>query len=158
MTVEEILKIVEIAGLKSGELKTLSSSISRMVKKDEIIKVKFPNMNKSNTLESNNKEMDGEYGYVINSCRVVSEHIISGKEYDDISVTLLQDRPEYFEGLGGWSLDDKYLEGIEEGSDRYYQAWKNHGITAVVRMTDGTREFYVNPEGYSYARYVGVKA
>ncbi len=125
-------------------------------KEPEIVKVAFPKLNKNCTL-ADNRKMAKKYGVNVTRCVVAKTVTVSPAEYREITKSLMDDRPEMWEGMGGISIDDKYLEGIKPATDEYYQAFADHGVTEVIKLTDGDNTLYVDPEGYNYARYAGEK-
>lgn len=158
MTVNELLKIVEIADLGKQEILELTDALLEMYKTEKVgdmVKVKFPNCNKNHTIEEND-EMIAQSNYVVD-CRIEAIIEVSPEDYDIITHTFL-DNNKIWEHRGGSSCEDIHLEGLKPGSNEYYEAWRLFGIEHVNKLTDGERTVYVNPEGYEYARYVGVAA
>lgn len=77
---------------------------------------------------------------------------------DDMSVFMMSllDSYSFLKGQGGtgshFDTDKKFFELSE--SER--RQWMANSFAVSVAITDGKRLILVNPEGYDYARYVGV--
>jgi hypothetical protein len=82
--------------------------------------------------------------------------------FETVSNSLLENRTEMWEQIGGAWSDAPEFEGLTD-----MEVFSNKELTAIFRATcytpvvevkekDGCRAFYVNTEGYDYARYVGV--
>lgn len=74
---------------------------------------------------------DGDFS---NNTKVVERVTLSVVDYDILSKNLLSDH-NFLKGCGG-----RDMEGY---------------IHAIEIVSEGRKTFYINPEGYSYARYVG---
>lgn len=96
-------------------------------------------------------------GYVsFDRYEVVETVKLTPHEFDDLINNLMHDR-SYLKGKGGCDSDtppqtDKPWThwGKEE-----WEEFRRGVYRLVVKVTDGKREILVDPEGYSYARYVG---
>lgn len=116
--------------------------------------VRFPNLNKNNTLEENDKYMiESSYIEQVEIRKIIT---LNYEEYKKIADNLLKNC-DLWERIGGRYIDDEIIENLESGSPEYYEAWREHGKTLVCKVIniDTCDCFYVNTEGYSYARYVG---
>lgn len=103
---------------------------------DKMIKVTFPNMNKNDTITKNDKEIAAS-SYE-QDCKIEAVKVITDAEYKHLVNNFLEDN-EIIAGLGG----DECI-GVE-----YI------GLITIV-INNKTREaIAINPQGYSYARYVG---
>lgn len=98
--------------------------------------IKFAKMNKMHTLEGYKNEVYEKKDYEV--CDVVIEQEIrmNQREFDMISNGLLE-MNSIWKGIGGF-----------EGGKR---------ITTKVVNQDTQEAFYVDTQGYSYARYVGIE-
>ena len=155
MTVEDVLKIIEVAKFTSVELDSLGQAImkkSNVEQVGDLVQVYFPIINKNQDLEYNDEWIAKESEEC--TCKIMKILDVDDDYYTNLGNSLL-DANTCWDKIGGASIDDKYLEGIKEGSKEYYAAWKMFGVTNVVKVTNGRESFYVNSEGYDYARYVG---
>lgn len=118
------------------------------------VTVSFPACNKNHHLDDNDLEIRGNADTGL--CEVKKVITFTGDNYAKVSKQLLTSF-DFWEKIGGSYCDDQHLAGLAEHSKEYYAAWRKHGITCVIEVvnTDTNDKFYVNTEGYSYARYVG---
>lgn len=152
----------------------------KVIEGEVIVKgVRFPKLNKNNTLATYRAEMIN--GYNTETVKVERFVVVSEAEWDKLTNNLMESaRYEYlrdaeeseadghYVGIGGSSLSDakaKELgwEGREwdelmQGPDgeknmKIYRA--NYRTSAVV-VTNGESTIYLNCEGYDYARYLGL--
>ena len=124
----------------------------------KLIECVFPVCNKNDTLEQNDIMIINEFSK--QKCKVVLHLILTDDQFNVVSGSLLNDRPGLWQQIGGTDCDDKFLADYEEGSQDYYEMYRVHGVTNVVGVSNfsGNDVFYVNTEGYDYARYVGRDA
>ncbi len=134
--------------------------------------VKFANLNKNDWLSDYEEEVFKKGDYRIETVKVVKEIELSATEYRAVTKSLLTDRFDMWEKIGGSILTEKAeAEAKELGFDFDDPLWwmkdKEHpqmqfffknSVVEVVKVTcEGYgRPFYVNTEGYGYARYVGL--
>ena len=136
--------------------------------------VKFPKINKNDSLDQNDTEISE--GYNEEKCVVKKHIVLDWDEWVDITHSLLTDRDEW-EKIGGSVSEDKRLEGCSSvdimKDEKLYKIFRGTSFTEVVRVDicnktwreqEVTGEpidmhlqapFFVNTEGHSYARYVG---
>jgi hypothetical protein len=121
----------------------------------KFIDVTFPALNKNDSLAENDECIleDG----TLTKCEIKKSIILTDEQFKLVGDSLMNDRPELWEKIGGAICDDEYLEGLKKDSDDYYEAWRVHGIRLVVEVLDEsmTDSFYVDTSGYGYARYCG---
>ncbi len=125
--------------------------------KKNLVSVRFPKMNKNNSMRDNDEEITK--GFYTEDVEIKKTVTLSNEEFKKVSENLLADDKRW-EKIGGRNIDEKYLEGVKEGSSDYYKAFREHGVTEAVKVINKlTKEvFYVNTEGDEYARYVGRDA
>lgn len=112
---------------------TTAANINIIAVGDRIV-VRFPVINKNNSLAENTREIAREARRV--TC-VVQKVMTTNAEYFNVVVnSLLTDRPSMWEG-GGRYCDE------------------NVTVVCILRNEETGEVIAVNPEGYSYARYVG---
>lgn len=114
----------------------------------------FPSLNKNGTLEENDRYLDEDH--TPTRCKIQKVVRVPASVYDALGDTLLDDN-SIWECIGGSEadgFDDVTIEEICSNNvlrEKYRKAcWTN-----IVLVTDGKREFAVNTEGHTYARYVG---
>jgi len=119
--------------------------------------VKFPKINKNNTLEEND-EMIKEGSYQ-KHCEIKKTLIVPASVYHALGNTLLHEN-DIWESIGGSEcIDNRYddytfIEALKKwAQDENPEVW----ITGVVLIINAetNEKFYVNTEGFKYARYVG---
>ena len=137
------------------------------------MRVRFPKLNKNNSLADNDRWAIEE-GENVEECIVRKVILLNLNEWAEITNNFLTGN-EIWENIGGCFSDDPRLDGVEAD-----QLWSDHKLmnifrdTAVVNVVrvglepdadkaingDEIREphFFVNTEGYNYARYVGRAA
>jgi len=133
-------------------------------KEKTFITVTFPDVNKNNSLLENFEAMV-MYGTNEVKCFVQKTIELDEVAFEEVSNSLLENRAEMWEQIGGAWSDAPELENVD-----YIQMCNSKELTAIFRATCYTpvvevvesfggasgRRFYVNTEGYDYARYVGV--
>lgn len=123
--------------------------------------VSFPACNKNHWLQQNDIQIMCDQH--AEECEVVKVVTLTPAEYDDVAGSLLNDREELWEGIGGTKSYHPDLNGVgwlEVVNDPALMAlYKATSAVQVVKVecteTDNRLPFYVNTEGHSYARYVG---
>lgn len=102
------------------------------------------------------------YGANSERCEIKKTIELSEMDFDEVSNSLLNNRPELWEQIGGAYSDAPEFEGLTSeqvfGNARLIEIFRNTCIVQVVevRCAETQKAFYVNTEGYDYARYVGV--
>ena len=134
----------------------------------QAIEVAFPALNKNNTLEENDRRIaENTHSEKCRVCRVIE---LDAEEYANIGNSLLDDCGLWSK-IGGSTLYgaaekefDKMCEdhGVQEDPYKWMtipelrEYFKLHSVTnVVVVLCAGKEPFFVNTEGYEYARYVG---
>lgn len=86
--------------------------------------------------------------------------VLSSSDFERVANSLQNDYDELWEQIGGSQCDDKLLRDYTPRTTEWYVAWAKHCETFVVQVVEeGTGEyFFVNSEGFEYARYVGRSA
>ncbi len=135
-------------------------------KMNEIIKTRFPSINKNNSIEENEKQIKD--GYNTNKCAIKKEVELTAKQWDQLTNNLLENNNDLFEQIGGADLLDEDLLkadisiqndfnnaenfwNLTEESQKFY---RQNCVTLVVKISHQKEFFYVNTEGHNYARYV----
>jgi hypothetical protein len=125
---------------------------------EELVNVRFPALNKNETLQENDSYI--EENSSVSRCRVQKIVCVPPMVYDALGETLLDDN-SIWEKIGGIRAGKGFSKVTIEQlwkDAALMTAYKKVALTNVVKVTDGKREFFVNTEGYSYARYVGRRA
>ena len=124
------------------------------------IKVKFPKLNKNNTIAKNDHEI--ENGSYVENCIVRYSVTLDDHAWKAFSNGLLDDHAFIGDNVGGTIFDEDTERFFEENGDDYFficnylrdnpetKKWMD-----VIRVSCGEEVVFVNPEGYKYARYVG---
>lgn len=128
---------------------------------NNFINVRFPRLNKNCDLTENDNEIG--VASIVNKCRVMKRIDVHDAVYRCMGNELMDDVNEVlYENIGGSRSDDPRLDGIEN----FMTILNNHELRAIFEETmytmvvevnniDTGAAFYVNTEGYAYARYVG---
>ena len=136
----------------------------------ERLQVSFPSVNKNNTIEENNS-MAAKYGVTFAKGIITKEVYLPLSMFEHFQKNLMQDHP-FLKGEGGCMLlpeDEKTYREMckEEGkdpddefscfsNDRLLNFARNKSVTCLVAVKFGVRTILVDPQGYSYARYVAL--
>ena len=119
---------------------------------------KFAKLNKNNTLSEYRSECARLGGWDWSQCRIENVLEMGTEEYDAFSVSLLDSRPGFSE-YGGADSDSPYKPNhfFQFKSDEEKEDWLAKQFLGVILVTAPGREpLAVDPEGCSYARYVGI--
>ena len=134
--------------------------------KDEngIVELYFPKASKLDDL-GDYKEQFWVRGYDTERANIVKELVLDKSGWDEISNNLIESREDWNDEndkpIGGTYSDDARLEGksLEQifNDKKLIQIYRDAAVTNVVKVLnkDTGETFYVNTEGYNYARYVG---
>ena len=136
----------------------------------QIIEVKFPSLNKNDKLAHNDKEIARSAD--VTTCRIERIITLSVKDYAAIGAGLLESNT-IWQKIGGSIIHPMHEEGFASicrkagadpddictFTDEVWQAARRFALTLVVAVVcEGLPPFFVNTEGYDYARYVGRAA
>ena len=123
--------------------------------KGRFIKVRFPRINKNNTLEEN-REMIAEDSRETLAF-VEKEVTLSLAEYREFTQNLLTNVD--FLGEGGtdstYEIPDDMGWGELYADEEKLRAWRAGSFDLVTIVTDGSQKIVVDAQGYKYARYAG---
>ena len=123
--------------------------------------ITFPSVNKNNSLAENFESMV-VYGTNDVKCLIKKTIEMESYQFDGVSNSLLENRPELWEQIGGAYSDAPEFEGLTDmevfNNKELVEIFRKTCYTPVVEVKEKNshRAFYVNTEGYGYARYVGV--
>ena len=123
--------------------------------------ITFPSVNKNNSLSENFESMV-VYGTNDVKCLIKKTIEMESYQFDGVSNSLLENRPELWEQIGGAYSDAPEFEGLTDmevfNNKELVEIFRKTCYTPVVEVKEKNshRAFYVNTEGYGYARYVGV--
>lgn len=127
----------------------------------QIVTVTFPIVNKNNTLAENFEAMV-MYGTNSEKCEIKKTVELNKYRFNGIANSLLENRNELWEQIGGAYSDAPEFKGLTSeqvfSNPQYVQIFRDTCIVQVVEVKciETGKAFYVNTEGYDYARYVGV--
>jgi hypothetical protein len=118
--------------------------------------VRFPRLNKQDFIGDYESQLANPDNYHVSRVRVTEVVELDAKLYDEFANNLLDDQP-WLSGKGG--TDSTYDVGDKsyfDLSDVEKAAWKSGSYSLVIAVQCvGKSTLYVDPQGYSYARYVG---
>lgn len=124
------------------------------------VDVDFPKINKNDDLCENDDQIAA--GAHRTFCRIDKVVTLDPNAFRRISRSLLQGRSHVWCDIGGSSSDAPELQDVSYvqimNDERLLAIYRETACTHVVlvQCTDSTRRpFFVNTEGYDYARYVG---
>jgi len=130
---------------------------------DFIVTKKFARLNKNCTLKEYEYEVKNNR-YDINDC--VVKRIVRFNDWYSWTyfVNNLMDEYNFCTDNGGSCLlkTDPRYEELENAdisifnSDENLEYYRNNCYTEVIQVTYKNKKIYVDPQGYSYARYVGI--
>ncbi len=140
------------------EINVPVNSKSICPKLHSFITLKFANLNKNNTLGEYKEEVN-KGDYTDQECKIEKVVFLSTSKFDNFAINLLN--PFEFLGEGGTNSDDERLKNLP---DEFWKWTKEQNeifintsynlVTAIIAPNRGT--FYVDAQGYKYARYVAV--
>jgi hypothetical protein len=118
---------------------------------------KWANLNKNNTLKEYQDEVKtGDY-YTREAKALKRWNFANFEAFNFLRNNLLTDF-EQLEKQGGSASDDSRLDGLEmhQVTQELYNncKWYNLGVEVYY---NGDFQFFIDPQGYSYSRYVGIK-
>lgn len=148
------------------------STTTETLKVGAYIDVRFPALNKNDTMERNDQEIVRKAHRA--HCQIKRVIELTLTDFCAVSRTLMDDSALWGK-IGGQDLSPLDGEAFrvlcrEHGADAddlktwigrdELNSWfQTHSFTSVVAVTcQGQRPFFVNTEGYGYARYVGRAA
>lgn len=127
----------------------------------DLIKVAFPAINKTCDLEETDKEIAA--GHNVTKCKVMRKVEVGDAVYNRLGMEFMDNGNEAIWGyIGGSASDDPRLDHVEHPNEIFDSKELSEifmdtcytMVTEVINKDSGDR-FYVNTEGYGYARYVG---
>ena len=128
---------------------------------DTIVIKKFANLNKNNTLIQYEDEVNkGDYY----SSNCVVKRTVKFNDYYTWTYfkNNLLDNYSFCDKFGGSKLleNDERIDDYEEfdffSKGDLMNYWKANSYSIVIEVSYKNEKIYVNPEGFSYARYVGI--
>ena len=143
------------------EIRTLSVRAENIEIDDECcdsecVEADFASLNKQSNL-SQYREAARE-GHSRDLCKVVKTLKLSATEWNEFTTNFMMD-DERIAGLGGTSsLTDPSpeIEYFHQLTEQQRTEWNRGAYRHVVLVTCGHRCIVADPQGYKYARYVGV--
>jgi hypothetical protein len=143
--------------------------IKQQITVGTLVTVRFPALNKNDTLQRNDEEI--ERRYYRENCVVEKVVKLTAREWNAVTQNFMADN-DLWKRIGGRTLlgedrADFAALCIEHGADAedpvtWYrnpllmEFFQGHCFTQVVAVqAPGRPTIYVNTEGYAYARYVG---
>ena len=151
---KKILMIQSETTRKAGEL--LNDYVHEI---DVTFRAKWADMNKNATLDEYKEEVrKGDYSIHKARCVLSLDFEEYSAAYEWLCENLLTDIP-LLDGMGGSSTEEND-EQIVELKKRHHYEWARHAhwysINCILVTVEGEPKFVIDPQGYSYARYVGL--
>lgn len=137
----------------------------KIEKANFMVNAKWANLNKNNTIGEYFYEVFMKADYTVTKMKVLEVVTLNYEEWYDFKNGLLDDR-DWLKGKGGTDSDFELSPEREKEVKRFYDltpeernAWieQSYSIGLIVQLEDSYERVAVNPEGYDYARYVGVE-
>lgn len=123
----------------------------KIEKADFMINAKWANLNKNNEIGEYCYEVYMKNDYAVNKMRVTEIVTLNFEEWYAFKNGLLEDR-DWLAGKGG---TEEIFELVDEKEQLYKKKYCIVGL--LVQLEDSNEIVAVDPEGYSYARYVGIE-
>lgn len=126
-------------------------------KKDIFVSgVKFPKLNKQNTLAEYQEQLSSPDDYNTEKVKVVKIVQLSPEAWDTFSQNLLEGF-DWLAGEGGSETYEDLPADPQRWTDAQWDIYRStcHTLAVAVRA-DNRPVIYANPEGHEYARYVGL--
>lgn len=121
-----------------------------------ITNVVLPSLNKNNTIEEVKEEINNKMYY--QDCKVTRElHFNNETAFNDFSNMLLNDF-DFLKNAGGSYTDDIRINSMEDYRQMSEQERKTvkFNLYVIAVYLNNELMFIIDPQGYSYARYVGI--
>lgn len=132
--------------------------------KEVFVYAKWAHLNKNNTIDQYYYEVYGEVRYDVEKMLVTEVVTLDYKEWYEFRNGLLEDR-EWLAGKGGTNSSFELSEEREKEVTAFYQMtpeeqkqWlaKSYRVGLLVKLENTHIGVAVDPQGYDYARYVGI--
>lgn len=118
--------------------------------------VLLPNLNKNCTLDEYKEEREGG-SYTIQRAKITHHVELSTALYDELADKLMEPI-EWLKGKGGCDSTTEGLPDVDffQLSSDDMEKWRAGSYILALKVTAPGREtIYIDPQGFSYARYVG---
>ena len=142
---------------KGKTMSTITPTGITELKFDAFVEAEFAIMNKNNTVDEYRHEI--KIGECRNErCKITKVVDLSRGDYREFSESLLFDQ-DWLRGEGGHDSTAKLrnVESFAESTDKEKEVYRASCYRLVVAVQcEGCQTMYVDPQGYSYARYVGM--
>ena len=131
---------------------------------EKFIRAKWAHLNKNNTIDQYYYEVYGESNYSVEKMLVTEIVTLNYEEWYDFRRGLLEDR-DWLAGKGGTNSTFKLSEEREKEVKAIWQMtpeelsqWRagSYRVGLIVQLEDSFMSVAVDPQGYDYARYVGI--
>ena len=129
---------------------------------------RFPKMNKNDSLAEYEEQLGDPEHYNVETVGIRKIVVVNTEKWDEITNSLLDDRAELWEKIGGSEMYDEVAKEHNVPEDeKEFSEWidnpdnlklfrENNYIPAVALFNRDTQEaIIINTEGGGYARYVG---
>lgn len=127
-------------------------------KVDIFVTAKFGKLNKQNDIADYYLQMMNPNDYDVERCKIVKIVALSTEGYDTFSHNLLEGF-DWLAGEGGGESNEDFPEHLGAWTPAVYERYRATSWLRVVEIRAPARPaIYANPEGNTYARYVGLPA
>ena len=123
----------------------------KIEKADFIVNAKWANLNKNNEIGEYCYEVYMKNDYTVSKMRVIEVVTLNIEEWYGFKNGLLNERA-WLEGKGG---TEEVFTLVDEKEQLYKKTYQMVGL--LVQLEDTFEMVAVDPEGYNYARYVGIE-
>ena len=134
------------------------------MEKEVFVKAKWAHLNKNNRIDQYYYEVYGEAKFSVEEMLVTEVVTLDQNEWYEFRNGLLEDR-DWLAGKGGTKSTFELSEEREKEVNAFWQMtsdelsqWRagSYRVGLLVKEEDGHMEVAVDPQGYNYARYVGI--
>lgn len=122
----------------------------KIEKADLTVNAKWANLNKNNEIGEYCYEVFMKNDYEVNKMRVIEIVTLNYEEWYAFKNGLLEDR-DWLADKGG---TEEVFTLVDEKEQLYKKSYQMVGL--LVQLEDSNEVVAVDPEGYNYARYVGI--
>lgn len=137
----------------------------KIEKANFMVNAKWANLNKNNTIGDYCYEVYMKADFYVEKMKVLEVVTLNYEEWYDFKNGLLEDR-DWLKGKGGTNSDfelsperEKEVKTFFDLTREEQEAWRKqaYSVGLIVQLEDSFERVAVNPEGYDYARYVGIE-
>lgn len=128
----------------------------RLQPADKFIEIMLPNLNKQCSIQEYKAQLDSDEYSVVRG-RITDRALLTVEQFDILAENLLENMP-FLEGKGGCRCDIDFpgVNSLHQLDPEQMEVYLKNVYTLFVEVSAPGREtIYIDPQGHSYARYVG---